>query len=334
MQQNEKNFRRIFEHHDAVMLLIDPAANGSIVSANKAASKFYGYSQDELTGMLISEINQLSPEEIKQRMKEAYEEENNCFIFPHRLANGEIRRVEVHSSPINIDNRQFLFSIIHDVTQREEAKEKLHLAHVELEERVEKRTLELSIANMELATERKRLLGILEAIPGYICLLAKDYSIVYANKYFKSRFGETAKRLCHKILWDRDEPCDKCAAFKIFDTGEPQTWELNKASDGSIYNVYGYPFEDFDGKEYILEMGIDITALKHTEEKLKEYQYELEEKVRERTDRLQQVVNLMAGREIRMAELKEVIEKLRKQLEEAEMTPVADDPLKEGLKRD
>jgi hypothetical protein len=42
------------------------------------------------------------------------------------------------------------------------------------------------------------------------------------------------------------------------------------------------------------------------------------------------MVNLMAGREVRMAELKKVIEKLRAQLEEAEMTPVADDPLKEG----
>ena len=37
-----------------------------------------------------------------------------------------------------------------------------------------------------------------------------------------------------------------------------------------------------------------------------------------------------AGHQVRMAELKETIKKLRAQLEEAGLTPVADDPLKEA----
>jgi GAF domain-containing protein len=69
---------------------------------------------------------------------------------------------------------------------------------------------------------------------------------------------------------------------------------------------------------------------KQAEEELAKHREHLEKLVRERTDELQKMVNLMAGREVRMAELKKVIEKLRAQLEEAEMTPVADDPLKEG----
>jgi PAS domain S-box-containing protein len=44
---------------------------------------------------------------------------------------------------------------------------------------------------------------------------------------------------------------------------------------------------------------------------LKRANLELEERVRERTDELQRLVNLMAGREIRMAELKAEIRKLR-----------------------
>jgi len=54
---------------------------------------------------------------------------------------------------------------------------------------------------------------------------------------------------------------------------------------------------------------------------------ELEQRVAERTAELRKMVNLMAGREVRMAELKEVIRQLRAQLEEAGLTPVADDPL-------
>ena len=53
-------------------------------------------------------------------------------------------------------------------------------------------------------------------------------------------------------------------------------------------------------------------------------------KLKERTVELQKTINLMAGRELRMVELKETIEKLRAQLESAGLTPVADDPLKES----
>ena len=55
----------------------------------------------------------------------------------------------------------------------------------------------------------------------------------------------------------------------------------------------------------------------------------LEGKIRERTAELQKMINLMAGREVRMAELKKVIKNLRAQLESAGMTPVADDPIRE-----
>ncbi len=54
---------------------------------------------------------------------------------------------------------------------------------------------------------------------------------------------------------------------------------------------------------------------------------ELEVRVLERTGELRTMVNAMAGREVRMAELKKVIKKLRRQLESSGMIPIADDPL-------
>lgn len=52
-----------------------------------------------------------------------------------------------------------------------------------------------------------------------------------------------------------------------------------------------------------------------------------EELAEKRTKELNKMVNVMAGREVRMAELKDIDKQLRKQLKEAGMTPVAEDPL-------
>ena len=38
-------------------------------------------------------------------------------MFPHRLADGSIRQVEVHSSPTDEPGRMLLFSIVRDVTE-------------------------------------------------------------------------------------------------------------------------------------------------------------------------------------------------------------------------
>ncbi|MBT3390926.1 MAG: GAF domain-containing protein [Chloroflexi bacterium] len=67
-------------------------------------------------------------------------------------------------------------------------------------------------------------------------------------------------------------------------------------------------------------------------EDIQQHAATLEEKVADRTSELQILVNSMVGREVRMADLKEVIVKLRRQLLSAEIEPIADDPLKTGLK--
>lgn len=118
------DFYQVFEKHHAIMLLIDPQ-RGQIVDANPAASRFYGYSRHTLKQMSLHHINQLNQEQIKLEMKKAQEQEVNYFTFVHRLANGELRTVEVHSTPLDIQGQQLLFSIIHDITRRTQTEKAL-----------------------------------------------------------------------------------------------------------------------------------------------------------------------------------------------------------------
>ena len=71
----------------------------------------------------------------------------------------------------------------------------------------------------------------------------------------------------------------------------------------------------------------DITDRKQAEQELQNYKDHLEDLVKERTEKLNKLVNMMTGREIRMAELKEAVKILRKQLMDTGIEPAADDPL-------
>ena len=73
-----------------------------------------------------------------------------------------------------------------------------------------------------------------------------------------------------------------------------------------------------------MAIGIDNTYLA---QQVQTQADDLEKRVEQRTQELRGMVNAMAGREIRMAELKQAIKQLRKQLIRAGLTPVADDPL-------
>ena len=124
LRQSEDLFRSMFENHNAVMLLIEPEG-GRIVNANHAAEQFYGYTVSQLCSMYIPEINILPPEEVEALRLLATKGQRNHFVFPHRLASGEIRTVEVYSSPIKQNRETVLFSIIHDITDKKMAEEDL-----------------------------------------------------------------------------------------------------------------------------------------------------------------------------------------------------------------
>lgn len=119
-------YQNLFIDTQVPMLLI-ALETGTIVKANKAAVLFYGYSETELYQLTIDKINQLTIEEVKKEMQKVKELKKNHFTFRHKLANGNIRDVEVYSSPVTCDQQVYLFSVIHDITDRTLAEKQLNL---------------------------------------------------------------------------------------------------------------------------------------------------------------------------------------------------------------
>jgi PAS domain S-box-containing protein len=116
--ENEERYKVLFQNRHTPMLLIDPDTE-KIMDANPAASSFYGWDRDGLLRQKITDINTFTPEQTRQEMiRAATSQFSQQFFFRHRLANGDMREVEVHSGPIEINGKTYLFSIIHDVTDR------------------------------------------------------------------------------------------------------------------------------------------------------------------------------------------------------------------------
>lgn len=109
-----------------------------------------------------------------------------------------------------------------------------------------------------LEIERQRLYYVLDKLPAFVCLIAADYSIPFANLYFRKRFGEPKEKPCYELHHRQKEPCTNCPPIKVLKTNIPVEWEWT-ALDGRVYQVCDYPFDDMDGTKLVLELMIDIT---------------------------------------------------------------------------
>ncbi|HYY15343.1 MAG TPA: histidine kinase dimerization/phosphoacceptor domain -containing protein, partial [Gammaproteobacteria bacterium] len=212
VRESEERYRQMFERNRAVKLLIDPDS-GAIVDANPAAVEFYGYRLDELKRLKITDLNTLPAAHVAAEMARAMAEQRAYFLFRHRRSSGNVRDVEVHSSPIDIQGRRLLYSIVHDITEQRQAEEALQQAKDDLERKVAERTHELQTINAQLEASLHEKEVLLKEIHHrvknnlqVICSLLSLQSDELQDPYTRQQFEDSQHRirsmaLVHETLY-------------------------------------------------------------------------------------------------------------------------------------
>ena len=279
LRESEKRYRRLHESISDAIVHTD--MSGRLMEFNKAYEDMLGYSQEELLQLTYIDLTPakwhafesmiVSDEILPYGRSRVYEKEYIC-------KSGKILPVELRTFLIADDtgSPSGMWAIVRDVTERKNAQEALQKAHDELELRVQERTAELARASEAIAAERQRFYDILETMPEMVCLLTPDHHYAFVNRSFREKFGDDDHKHCFDRVFGKKEPCEFCEAYTVLETGKPHHWEV-ETDDGSIIDVYNFPFADADGSPLILEIDIDITEQRRAQEKLSNFAKEIED---------------------------------------------------------
>jgi PAS domain S-box-containing protein len=158
LRKSEERFRKLFESHSAIKLIID-LDTGSIVDANNAAAEYYGCSVSKLRKMNLSDVSTLSTEKLKSTLDKARRDKEVFFESSTHLSDGSIRDVEVFTSRIEIEGKYYLHSIIHDITEKKKMLADLIAAKEKAEESDRLKTAFLHNISHEIRTPMNAIVG-------------------------------------------------------------------------------------------------------------------------------------------------------------------------------
>ncbi len=250
LRKNYQNYRSLFDKAPFICISIDE--NGKISDTNEAFLNFLKYSEEEVIGRYMKDFIDLD-----------FLEKFNMFLNDYfdKGSNNETK-IKI----ITNEGKTITSSIVG--MSNYEGKEIHEKYYFLLCNNYEKREVPESMPK-----SKEFLYSLLEEFPAYVCIYSPDLSLKFINKYLKSNFDLENKKYCYEIFHDfknrNQEPCLSCPVLEVFETQKAKSCErthINKKT----YHVYDFPYKDYDGTLYVIEIGIDITDRKKSQQQLED----------------------------------------------------------------
>lgn len=257
-----------FLNSPAVMLIIDPETR-MFRDVNKAAENFYGWSREQFLQMRVEDVNVLPIEELRNKIEQVRENDKIGFEFRHRLANGEIKDVEIFSGTLRIDGSEMLHTVVQDITERKKNEKRINLVLKQLSDY--KQALDAS-SNVVITDSEGIILEVNDRtceLSGYSReeLIGKSTSVNRSGYHPDSFYKELWHTIKEGKIWRGDI--------------------RNKAKNGSEYWVDTtiVPFLDDDGNpERFMAIRFEITKEKEAENKIEQNEKRFRAMIHDGTD--------------------------------------------------
>lgn len=212
-----------------------------------------------------------------------------------------------------------------------ETLEELHVVHEELVHS----NIELENSRNQLEIERYKYQELFKQSPdGYLVTDLRG-TIQSANLIISKMLCYSPKMLIGKplsVFVHQDDIGDFYSKLNhIAEHKVLRNWELNLVNKNKnlfpVSMTVAVIYCDENGKSQNLYFSVrDLHERARVQDELHKSLGKLENKIEQRTQNMLLALNSMAEREVRMAELKKVIVSLRKQIIDASLIPVANDP--------
>lgn len=239
-------FGTLIEFSRDPFYVLDPADGYRMVYANRAACEHYGVSLEQVQTMRIPDwdpaFDMAVIEDLLHTMRNG---KPLRFETVHRVASGRLVPVEVSSSALVHDGREYNFGYFFDITERKAMGEAIR----ESESRYRGLFLEFQ--------------ALMDGIPDGLTLLSPDLEVLWANHAAASATNHEPRDLigkfCYQVRHERGKPCENCIVLETLRTGKQQETRI-VSETGLTFELRSVPVRDEGGTIVkVIEIGRDVT---------------------------------------------------------------------------
>jgi PAS domain S-box-containing protein len=124
LRKSEEQYKYLFLNNPLPMCAFNKNTNAFLM-ANDAAIRHFGYTEEEFLGMRIDDLIAEDDDCKKQYLENLLNGTNDARDVKQQKKNGTLIDIEMHTHDIVIEGKYAMLAVMHDVTERNKAKEQL-----------------------------------------------------------------------------------------------------------------------------------------------------------------------------------------------------------------